>query len=78
MKTGSSCAAVTGYDSPFCQSPDIPAVKAGRRPAGDRVLSRAPLWPPKNQEPEHFAAPLSFAPSCVRTGAKKLLRKKEE
>jgi hypothetical protein len=34
--------------------------------------------PAGSQEPEYFADPLSFVPPCVRTGAKKLLRKKEE
>jgi hypothetical protein len=30
------------------------------------------------QEPEHFPDSLSFVPPCVRTGATKLLREKEE
>ena len=69
MKIGSSCAAVTGYDSPKWPISEYPEVKAGRRMAGESQ--------PRNQEPEHFSDPLSFVPPRVRTGATKLLRKKK-
>jgi hypothetical protein len=54
-----------------------PGGEGGEKEGGDRAFVECPMTA-GSQKSEHFPDLLSFAPPCVRAGATKLLRQKEE